>query len=371
MILYSNLGMGRKLYDTVFAGSHDAGITSGGGNAQTQNLDIFGQAKAGVRIFDLRIMATVHGVREAQGELRSYHSGGGITKHNRHIRMQETGRKEYIKQSKLSVGNFGMGLYDMLRDARKFVQDYQSEFLILKFDKCTNWEIIARYCIQFLGGTIYTDGGDVNRKSLRDLAGKVIVAFSAKGVQKVSGTYGPGDGIVGIRNLYSKDEGAIAYDRNFPGIQYFGKGGTDVNPVTMKYSHHGKIEENQDTQRQLMSIMSTLNGDMNYSSYVLGMLYWTSTGLNESIDERNQKMWTNTGRNNLVDLWKDSLGDSLKVRLAQRRIKTTDYSSGPMMKTFMPNVVMIDFASKDKCKTIYGLNTLASTELTKMARLHG
>lgn len=371
MILYGNLGMDKRLRDIVFAGSHDAGITTGGGNAQTQSKDIYGQAKAGVRIFDLRVMATVHGTLNPEGELRTYHAGGGIQKIKRHVRMQETGSKEHIVQSKLGVGNFGLGLEGILTDARKFVRDNASEFLILKFDKCTNWSLIARYCIQFLGSTIYTDGGDINRKTLQDLKGKVLVAFSEKGFLKLQGAYGPGDGILKIRNLFAKDGGPKAYDTTYDGIQYFGKGGTSVNPVTMKWSHHGKIAENEEKQAGLMSIMSLMNGDVAHSSDVLGMLYWTSTGLQETISERDEKMWTHTGRDNLVDLWESVLGDALKIRLAQKRVKTTDYASGTWMKTFMPNIIMIDFAEKSKCRTIYGLNRIAATELTHMAQLHG
>ena len=55
MITYYGLGAGKRLNEIVIAGSHDAGITSGGANVQTQNVDIAGQAVAGVRLFDLRI----------------------------------------------------------------------------------------------------------------------------------------------------------------------------------------------------------------------------------------------------------------------------------------------------------------------------
>ena len=55
MLKYSNLGTGKQLNQIVMAGSHDAGVTEGGGNVQTQNMDIFLQAYAGVRLFDIRI----------------------------------------------------------------------------------------------------------------------------------------------------------------------------------------------------------------------------------------------------------------------------------------------------------------------------
>src|SRR4051794_18116244 len=68
MICYYELGADKRLNDIVMAGSHDAGITGGGSNVQTQDLDIGGQASAGVRLFDLRIagasVTTQHGTKQ-------------------------------------------------------------------------------------------------------------------------------------------------------------------------------------------------------------------------------------------------------------------------------------------------------------------
>lgn len=77
MINYYELGPDKCLNEVVMAGSHDAGITSGGSNSQTQSVDIHGQATAGVRIFDLRIPAatvaeTTGGTKNA--ELKSFHA---------------------------------------------------------------------------------------------------------------------------------------------------------------------------------------------------------------------------------------------------------------------------------------------------------
>ena len=58
MITYYELGPDKQLNEIVVAGSHDAGITSGGGNVRTQALEIGDQAKAGLRVFDLLIAAT-------------------------------------------------------------------------------------------------------------------------------------------------------------------------------------------------------------------------------------------------------------------------------------------------------------------------
>ena len=57
MIKYIDLGKDIQLNQIVLAGSHDAGITEGGKNIKTQDLDILGQARSGVRFFDLRVVA--------------------------------------------------------------------------------------------------------------------------------------------------------------------------------------------------------------------------------------------------------------------------------------------------------------------------
>jgi len=44
-------------------------------------------------------------------------------------------------------------------------------------------------------------------------------------------------------------------------------------------------------------------------------------------------------------------------------------SSGGVLKAFMPNFVMIDFADAGKCRTIYDMNSVAATALTSAAQI--
>ena len=62
MVNYFELGKNKQLNEIVVAGSHDAGITKGSANVRTQVLNIGDQARAGVRVFDLRIAAASTGV---------------------------------------------------------------------------------------------------------------------------------------------------------------------------------------------------------------------------------------------------------------------------------------------------------------------
>lgn len=350
MLKYSNLGTGKQLNQIVMAGSHDAGVTEGGGNVQTQNMDIYLQAYAGVRLFDIRIAGVSQkdqGLgKEAQ--LKAYHSAIKIKSEDTR-QLKDLGKKTDMKLAKLVGGEWGLGLTKMLTDAKKFVEQNTEEFLILKFDKCTNWTAIAETCIRFLGNSIYSEPGNLNTKTIRELGGSVIVLFGESGLQEVRRSYPAKTGILGFKNLAS--EGAGYEPVRFDGLQYLGKGGTSVAKPFFK------ISQNQTKQSKLMRKGG--DGDPD----VMGMMYWTTTGIFENIKERNDSMWTDNKQSALTKLWSNGLAESVESRLA-RNIDPARDSSGGMLKTFMPNFVMIDFADANKCKTIYDLNSVAATALT-------
>ena len=334
MIKYSELGMDKRLNEIVMAGSHDAGIASGAANAKTQSLDIFLQATAGVRLFDLRIAArTVSsgGVLGKEAQMKAYHAGGPLQKKESKSRyLGDLGRQQDIVRSKLvmDMGEWGMGLTRMLGDAKKFVETNREEFLILKFDKCTNWLQIAETCIRFLGNAIYCGSGNVNTRTLRELAGSVIVVFSDSALQQqVRGTYSAAMGILGIRKVPAEG----AYDPKYNGIQYHGKGGTSpYNFLT------DKIKQNIGKQSKLMKQGGDGNPD------VMGMMYWTTTGLTESIYKRNEKMWSEPKVAKLRQLWSRALPLDRVAAREQRR--PGEPQPPAVLEGLRPNFVMIDFA---------------------------
>ena len=349
MLKYSNLGTGKQLNQIVMAGSHDAGVTEGGGNVQTQNMDIYLQAYAGVRLFDIRIAGVSQkdqGLgKEAQ--LKAYHSAIKFKSEGSRV-LKDLGKQTDVQTATLVGGEWGMGLTRMLSEAKKFVEQNPDEFLILKFDKCTNWTAIAETCIRFLGNSIYAKTGNLNTKPIGELGGSVIVLFGESGLKEVRKTYSAKTGILGFKNLAS--EGA-SYEPLFDGLQYLGKGGTSVVKPFFK------ISQNKDKQAKLMK----KGGDGNPN--VMGMMYWTTTGIFENIKKRNTKMWTANKQSALTKLWSNGLAESVESRLA-KNIDPAKDSSGGMLKTFMPNFVMIDFADAAKCMTIYDLNSVAASALT-------
>src|SRR5690349_8464741 len=137
MITYYDLGPNKKLNEIVMAGSHDAGITQGASNVQTQDLDILGQANAGVRIFDIRITGAIvkKGPADNVVALKAFHGGASSTKTTGiDLRTNQTTEMK----TGLKYGEYGMTLSKILNDSKKFVTQNNTEFLLLKFDKCSN-----------------------------------------------------------------------------------------------------------------------------------------------------------------------------------------------------------------------------------------
>ena len=122
VIEYYDLGPDKKLNEIVMAGSHDAGITGGGSNVQTQDRDIYEQAKAGVRIFDLRIaLATTGGTHDGAklAELKAFHADKKLVSNKTTTRhVGSLGTTQQVERSKLRGGAFGMNLSNMLSQQR-------------------------------------------------------------------------------------------------------------------------------------------------------------------------------------------------------------------------------------------------------------
>ena len=383
MIKYSDLGAHRKLNEIVMAGSHDAGITGGDKNAQTQTLNIGQQARAGVRFFDLRIAAFATNQREdgvKKVEMRAFHADGMLHKVENKTRgvVGATGTA-VLERSKLKGGtDKGLGLAEMLDDAYDFVSsaDFSGEFLILKFDKCTNWKLIASLARERLGQALYTGGGNLNTKTLAQLAGKVVVAFMPEGYAQLD--VHERVGITPIKNLYKPPAN---YDPAVAGLQYWGAGGT--NPFNGK-TQNAKMRENVHTQSKILRSATIgvkakkhlqfarsveyRNGAA--SPHAMGMMYWTTTGLLASIKSRNDNLWTAKNRLGLSEMWLNmfmEFAEYLQNALPDN-ISLASYSSGGNLKMFMPNIVMIDFADDDKCQYIYDLNNLAAVRLAAVTR---
>jgi hypothetical protein len=358
-IYYKNLGGSKRLHEIVFAGSHDASITSGSSSAQTQYLDIAGQAAAGVRLFDLRILARKFG--DGGASLVGYHGSGG-GKSTSQLSSKYTGKSQQVKtSSKMKYGVFGEKLSQMLNQAREFVER-TSEFLIFKFDKCTNYPLMAEYCIKLLGDNLYKPIGiEFSKLTLNDLQKKVVCVFNEKQRSELR-PYTADDGILGFKSLRGEKNSVGTYDPDYPGLQYYGKGGT--NPFKIYQTNKMKMADNEAIQRKMLLAMARQEDD--FAANVLGMMYWTSTGMTSSIRKRNEDvMWGATGVTRMSQLWHEGLEASISTQLQRDKIKVLEYGGVRRVKAYFPNIIMIDFADNEKCQSIYDLNTAADQKLAE------
>jgi hypothetical protein len=367
-VSYMQLGGAKRLNEIVIVGTHDAGITRGDGNVQTQNLDIAGQAAAGVRFFDIRVAATtvdVGGVKAL--EMRTFHADGMFVKNESKVRQVNPSgvgapRMEKVVRSKLRAGDWGQTLQNVLQQAQAFVAApaTATEFLILKFDKCTNWPLIAEACIDILGANLYVGGGNINRKTLTDLAGHVVVLFSDGGYRALKAQHGVvHPGILRFANLAKKDESTgakAAYLPNYEGLQYYGNFGD----TAMKTTRSKKIDTNAKKQAKFMSEARLAPPD------VIRMMYWTTTGLRENIQDRDKEMWQPPNLKGFMEAWKAGMGASVSAHARQPLggPGMGAVAMGQQIKVYMPNIIMIDFAELAKTTLIYNLNRVAAGQIS-------
>lgn len=375
-VRYYGLGGQRRLHEVIFAGSHDAAITEGGSSAKTQEYDIHKQADEGVRLFDMRIIAkkTARG-----GELVGYHGKKVWTTKTKMTNTYSSSNNNELPEVKLNkiMGTTGLSLAKMLKDAKTFVSSTaKNEFLIFKFAKCKNWDVIAQACVDILGINIYKPKGETSnlvfgKLTLDDLKGKVVCVFDESELAniKTKTTLEQKDGILGFRQIQNPKQGWLGtsfggkkgkpYKPDMLGLQYFGKGGTRW---WNGRSDQTKIQQNIKKQSKLMLTAAT-HLETSISPNVLGMMYWTTTGAFASIENRNNVMWNETGVNRMKDLWAGGLEAAVGHQLEQERIKVLKWKGVSRMKAFFPNIIMVDFADTRKCSTIYELNKLKDDKL--------
>jgi hypothetical protein len=340
----------KRLNEVVIPGSHDAGIYGNGwSNIVTQNLDIDGQAMAGVRFFDLRIASEKKGVVNPKIEQRAYHLKQGLV----------MGKKSE-NQNVSHLGGWGDTLTSMLKQAKQFVTTHPNEFLILKFSKSYNLDNVVATCLEVLGDKQFNPRTTVNLNMLKvsQLAGKVITLFAEKDLAalKLNNYDHRYSGLIPFRELYDEETGrSRIYERFYNGFQYFGK-----------FSSTGDISENTAKQRALIE-MGAIGADRD----AVGMMYWTTTGMFKSIKKRNNKMWSMGNVVSLQKTWEDGLQQAIISQMGRDfqkgvrdRIGIQRWPGG-IWKAYMPNIVMMDFADEDKCNTVYALNAVANEHIAQ------
>lgn len=347
---YSTLGQNRKVNEVVFAGSHDAAITSGGMRAQTQKYSIYMQAWCGVRIFDIRISGQRTGLSGAK--LSAFHGSNTPSV----VSKKLGGVKQDVEVTRMVGGAWGMDLDEILGSALRYVTEYDQEFLILKFDKSSNYELILEACQNKLGNALYRKPGNIADQTLTYMAGKVVCAFMPDGFAQLrKADKDISDGVAQIVNLYGGGTKPDPID----GLVYYGKGGTSVRQ-RKKYAFsspvQGKFKENLEKQSHILQDANA----QSLSRDVMRMMYWTQTGIVRSIKSRDKMAWTTSSKDKLEKLWADGGYDYMKANVPRAfglESRATNF------KLYLPNFIMIDFADLNKGQTIRDLNDLTRGEL--------
>lgn len=383
----------KKLCEVVLLGSHDAGIAKGNSNTQTQTKGIGDQALKGARFFDLRIAAFANsGHGAGTVSMRAYHDDTKQSSYHKSNTRQNLGtldadgqiannRNQAMKVDYTVGGAKGGELYNMLAEAKAFVSagPGAKEFLMLKFDKSTNWPLIADACIDVLGTSIYAPPGDkanLNECTLRELRGKVIVLFTKDGCGAcgLTALQRRQRGILEWKNLYSSKSGSAGgYQRNFVGLQYYGKGGVSASAS----GQTGKIRMNAEVQTALMqgqgayktektkktattaAQASTRGVHAGVDANVVGLMYWTTTGMSTGgIQKRNDKMWNKPNQEMLVAC------TGLATEMLPSNVNVADGGAANEVKRFMPNIIMVDFVTEHQGNLVKALNTKSATEIS-------
>lgn len=349
----------KRLCDVVFPGTHDAGIYGPelGGTAKTQSLSLGEQAAAGVRYFDLRIAT----IKTGNGlEQRAYHAPA-----LKKVSGKEGNYQKPSLTSAVAIGTFtGHGsdrLSQMLDQARSFVMKNAGEFLILRFSKCGDMQDVVNQCILKLGDERFAQNVNLNIASINSLQGKVITIFDQGDFNKLSPASKATPGILPVKAMFNSEEGHATYEPYKWGLQYFGK-----------YSNTRSTDKNIRKQLEILSQGPVSSPEM------LGMMYWTLTTkigekllkTFESIQVRDRKMW-NSGQQALVKAWRAGVRDHIVARAGHqhRQWLANGYPAtamGRSAKSFMPNIIMMDFADPDRCATIWNLNLTTDDMMARM-----
>lgn len=288
------------LHQVTMPGSHDAGVWEGGTTtvgligsllnkslSVCQSLDLGGQCRAGSRFFDVRVTKFGH-------DLRALHLTGG-------------------------QGGAGQGLKSMLNQVTHFVHDYPTEFVIMRFTKCTDHkEILDEVLTTCGGGTtlgnkLYKTPGWLSQATVGALRGQIVAVFDSGFDAAMANWLGPAQGF----HHFGKFEDGLEQ----PGLITCGEYSNSPDFVTVFNKQLERVTDH-DTHSDFRHIF---------------VLYWTQTGGN--IEEHTTGQF---GTHQHMQ--------SIHNTYALRR----NTAQGPVK---LPTVILYDFVNRDTSSQIILLNT--------------
>src|SRR5215813_8467556 len=207
---------------------------------------------------------------------------------------------------------------------------------------------------------VFKQPGDVNVRTLYELAGKVVVTFvedpSETDDTKKWWNFGytwpknkSTDQACSVHLIRNLQKGNPAYQDTYNGIQYYGKGGVSLNTKGQK----DKILFNQSRQLELMEEQASKYSG---NDKLMGMVYITTTGYCENIKDRDKRMWKPKYVQPIFDLWEDQNVRDTTRALMPRGVNTTQGSAAAVIARCRPKMVFIDFVDSRRCAMVYKLN---------------
>lgn len=294
------------LYKIIVPGSHDAGVYKGSisqagipvprGFAICQSEGLGGQCRTGSRFFDLRIALRA-------GQYRAHHTSfGGY------------------------VGVLGGDLESMMKELVNFLKDYESEFLIVRFTKCTGplndiVEIVKNVC----GSCLYKESCSIAHRRLGELRGKIVAIFD--------NDFDNVDPFDGIHKFHRNDTLG-------PGLAIIGKyaNTSDVNDMQKKQlkkieTHTNSFKRNEVRTDNFIDYSKTLNHLAPRGH--LYQVYMTQTS-----GFRNIEKMTTTGAHRVARDMLKNLSDKFEDSAI-----------------LFPNIILYDFVNSRTSRQIINLNT--------------
>ena len=234
-----NLDPTVTLDQITMPGSHDAGVWEEGTEtvglapkklSVCQSLSLGGQCQAGSRFFDVRVEQFGP---PWQRELRALHLTA-------------------------KMGGKGQFLDSMLDEVSRFVQSNNgSEFVIMRFTKCTNHADIINAVQYHCSNQLYKIGGYLSQATIQNLRGKVVAVFDKGFAEEMR-----------ARNQMGPAQGFHRFGK-------YGGGLTDGLITCGKYSNSQNLTEVSFGQYD-----HRIDHDLHTDTKHIFVLYWTQTGGN-------------------------------------------------------------------------------------------
>ncbi len=298
-----------RLINMVLPASHDAGVYGDSLTsvacpkkyARTQGSDIFNQALAGSRVYDVRVFLK-----------RKTNSAGNkvIVPTMGHFAAEGFKWPKFGKTTG-ALGAYGGSFITAVNDAIGFVKTYDTEFIILRIShtKCTEHVRAALSEIIQSGDNadhIYNKGRNIATCRINALRGKVVMVFASE-----------------FHTGFSVAEGYLPLYK-FTGGQSISKG----------LCFCGEFKGSTDMTKVLGNTIRDADNHKSHPKDHLHWVYWQQTGGNV-----NKNTTSATGAH-------AKLGDFIKE--VKNKMDSDHWS--------LPNVIGHDFVNEQSCKQIFELN---------------